>query len=55
MPGCKAPLPPPTCSPNLPSPKRFVQAGKFFGRRERLALAEALAKAGYAQAGEILL
>jgi len=22
-----------TCPPNLPSPKRFVQAGKFFGRR----------------------
>jgi len=24
-----------TCPPNLPSPKRFVQAGKFFGRRVR--------------------
>jgi hypothetical protein len=33
-------LPSPTCSPN-----------KFFGRRERLAYAEALAQAGYAQAG----
>jgi len=21
------------CLPNLPSPKRYVQAGKFFGRR----------------------
>jgi hypothetical protein len=34
-------LPSPTCSPN-----------KFFGRRERLAFAEALAQAGFAQAGQ---
>jgi hypothetical protein len=35
-------MPSPRCSPNLPSPKRFVQAGKFFGRRERLPSARLL-------------